>query len=137
MRSFKIYNVTSIRGCESKFHIESAFTGKNPGQAAKKALNHICRVKRIKGRCVFVITLRDTKTGKLFTYKGTRERKNQTHVRGGREIHFKYKSTVRKTTPIMRSKTLPWEIKWSNEKISCRDARHLSSACTKQMHWNC
>ena len=107
MRTFVIKDVTSIDGCPTKFNRESVFKGDHASQAAKKALTHLCRVKRIRGRCALVITLREITRGSTngeFTYKGIREAHRSVKVIDGKRIEFQYRVSVRKSRRVKRSR---------------------------------
>ena len=106
MRTFEIKDATSVDGCPTKFNRNSVFKGDHPSQAARKALSHLCRAKRIKGRCALVVTLREMTRGsahKEFTYKGVREAHRSTKVIDGKEIEFRYRVSVRRSRRVKRS----------------------------------
>jgi hypothetical protein len=77
-RSFTIHNAAHVDGCPTKFS-HADYTGRynshTPARAALKALNNLCKVKRIHGRCTLYIEMRETTQGsshKVFVYKGKR-----------------------------------------------------------------
>jgi len=77
-RSFTIHNAAHVDGCPTKFS-HADYTGRynshTPARAALKALNNLCKLKRIRGRCTLYIEMRETTQGsdhKIFTYKGSR-----------------------------------------------------------------
>ena len=77
-RSFTIHNAAHVDGCPTKFS-HADYTGRynshTPARAALKALNNLCKVKRIHGRCTLYIEMRETTQGsahKVFAYKGKR-----------------------------------------------------------------
>ena len=75
-RSFQVSNVQNIDGCPTKFR-QGRYLSTNPNGAAKKAFNGLCNLKRIKGKCTFLVTVRETTSGsnkKEFTYKLNRTR---------------------------------------------------------------
>ena len=75
-RSFQVSNVQNIDGCPTKFR-KGRYLSANPNGAAKKAFNGLCNLKRIKGKCTFLVTVRETTSGsnkKEFTYKLNRTR---------------------------------------------------------------
>ena len=75
-RSFTVVGASKHGGCKTKFH-GGLYRSKNAESAAKKAFKQLCRVKRIKGRCALVLTLRETTQGsskKEYTYKLVREK---------------------------------------------------------------
>lgn len=81
-RTFTIDHAAHADSCDTKFKIHGStgrFKHKDPRGAAKKAFSSLCRRKRIKGRCVLYISVREitqaspTK-GKVFTYRFTRRK---------------------------------------------------------------
>jgi hypothetical protein len=77
-RSFTINRAFHVDGCPTKFS-HNDYTGRyhnsSPHRAARKALNHLCRVKRIRGQCTLYIEMRETTQGskhKIFAYKAKR-----------------------------------------------------------------
>jgi hypothetical protein len=78
-RSFKVVNVQNVDGCPTKFR-EGRYLSTSPNGAAKKAFNGLCNLKRIKGKCTLLVTVRETTAGtnkKEFTYKLNRTRLNK------------------------------------------------------------
>ena len=70
-RSFCISAVQNVSGCVTKF-AKGRYLSSNPGSAAKKAFTRLCNLKNIKGKCTFVVTVKETtkgSNGKEFTYK--------------------------------------------------------------------
>ncbi len=79
LRSFSIVNVQKENGCTTKFNYNTRLVSSGPNSAAKKAFSKLCNLKRIKGKCSFVITVVDTtnnysKKGKEYTYKIDRKK---------------------------------------------------------------
>ena len=81
LRTFTTEAVHKIDGCPTKFY-NKGYTGRyesrNPVSAAKKAATQLCRVKKIVGTCVLIITVRETTQGSIrkeFTYKVSRKKK--------------------------------------------------------------
>jgi len=75
-RSFTIIEVGKHGGCRTKFH-GGRYVGRNPVGAARKAFSDFCRVKRIKGVCALVVTVKETTSGskgKVFSYKLNRRK---------------------------------------------------------------
>ena len=75
-RSFTVLEVGKHGGCKTKFH-GGRYVGRNPVGAARKAFNDFCRVKRIKGVCALVVTVKETTSGskgKVFSYKLNRRK---------------------------------------------------------------
>ena len=70
-RSFQVVAVQNVSGCVTKF-APGRYLSSNPGSAAKKAFTRLCNLKNIKGKCTFVVTVKETtqgSNGKEFTYK--------------------------------------------------------------------
>jgi len=82
-RSFTVVNISKHGGCKTKFN-EGRFINRHPAGAAKKAFNEHCRVKNIRGVCVFHITLKETtrgSEGELFSYKLRRNKLKKPIIR--------------------------------------------------------
>ena len=82
-RSFTVVNISKHGGCKTKFN-EGRFINRHPTGAAKKAFNEHCRVKNIRGVCVFHITLKETtrgSEGELFSYKLRRNKLKKPIIR--------------------------------------------------------
>ena len=101
-RSFSIVHVVKSSGCETK-HTDSRIISRRPADAAKKAFNRQCRLKRIRGTCSLTIVLKDTTVGtplygKQYIYKCKRIKLSKPIVRnpGGTDKEFviKYKTTA-------------------------------------------
>lgn len=82
LRPFTTEAVHKIDGCPTKFY-NKGYTGRyksrDPVSAAKKAATQLCRVKKIVGTCVLIITVRETSQDsvkKEFTYKVSRKKKD-------------------------------------------------------------
>ena len=76
LRHFTVSNLTKHDGCSTHFK-GGLYRNKEPKAAAKKAFTEHCRVKRIKGVCSFLVTVRETTRGsanKEFTYKIKKEK---------------------------------------------------------------
>lgn len=75
-RSFTVIDVGKHGGCKTKFH-GGKYISKNPGGAAKKAFKELCRIKRIKGVCTLIVTIRETTKNsakKAYSYKLNRRK---------------------------------------------------------------
>ena len=81
-RSFTIDNATHADSCGTKYKLRGnsgRFKSKDPRGAAKKAFSSLCRRKRIRGRCVLYISVRETTQGgstknKVFAYRFSRRK---------------------------------------------------------------
>ena len=94
-RSFTINNAYHVDGCPTKFtHNDFAgrYLKRHPDQAAKNALSHLCKVKRIRGQCTLYIEIRETtqgSAGKLFAYHAKRIHLKKPIVLQDRTIYYK------------------------------------------------
>lgn len=97
-RSFKIVSVKNSNGGNKKFNPDSRFESANPIGAVKKALTKICQLTNVRGRCSFIITIKETTQGsnkKEFRYKAKRVKiDTQVVERGGVLVEYNYKSVV-------------------------------------------
>ena len=81
-RTFTIDEAAHADSCGTKYKLRGnsgRFKSKEPRGAAKKAFSSLCRRKRIRGRCVLYISVRETtqsasSKGKVFTYRFTRRK---------------------------------------------------------------
>lgn len=102
-RSFTIVDVRRVDGCQTKFankDYTGVYLGSTPAQAAMKTLRRLCDVKRIKGACTLVVTIRETtqeSKHKEFTYKIRREKLDDPVVLENRTIE--YNTTIKSTKP--------------------------------------
>jgi hypothetical protein len=94
-RSFTINNAYHVDGCPTKF-THNDFSGRylkhHPEQAAKNALSHLCKVKRIRGQCTLYIEIRETtqgSSGKVFAYHAKRIHLKKPIVLKDRTIYYK------------------------------------------------
>jgi hypothetical protein len=60
-RTFKVTNVVNTDGCPTKFK-HGRYTG-NHQSAARKAFNVLCNHKKVKGKCMFYVTIQETTRG--------------------------------------------------------------------------
>ena len=78
-RSFTVVDARGTDGCATKFSVKG-HGGRYKGtheRAAKRAFGILCRVKKIKGQCAMIITVRETTQGgdgKELSYKCRREK---------------------------------------------------------------
>ena len=111
LRSFAVVNVQKESGCPSKFNESSRLVGSTPVSAAKKAFSRLCNLKRIKGKCTFVITVVDTtngyvKKGKEYTYKVDRVKLAKPIVlQKGSNSEYKINYEVKAKKANMKRKT--------------------------------
>lgn len=71
MRSFTVVSATKKDSCKTKSN-GGRYLSTTPFGAAKKAFNELCRVKKIRGVCTLVVTVKETTAGssnKEFSYK--------------------------------------------------------------------
>ncbi len=78
-RSFTVVDARGTDGCATKYAVKG-HGGRYHGthsRAAVKAFNILCKVKKIKGQCAMIITVRETtqgSAGKELSYKCRREK---------------------------------------------------------------
>jgi hypothetical protein len=100
MRTFKVVDAKRQNKCDTKFK-SGRYTGKSPVDAALKAFNQLCRVKKIRGVCTLVMTVQETtrnSEGKLFSYKLNRMKLKKPLVRfegTDKEYVIKYKNVAK------------------------------------------
>lgn len=91
MRSFTVVDVRKANGAPTKFPKDTRFVNKNPAQAAKKMGNKLCNMKRVKGRCAFLIRIQETTQGsdsKSFDYTFKRVKLDEPVVVGDRKYFY-------------------------------------------------
>ena len=82
-RSFTVVGVGKQSGCKTKFH-GGKYVSKSASGAARKAFSELCRVKKIRGVCTLVISIRETTQGgkgKVYTYKLNRHKLKKPIIR--------------------------------------------------------
>ena len=96
LRSFTLVSASHIDGCSTKYShgdYTGRYLGRNPAQAASKAFTQLCAVKKTKGQCALVLTIRETTQGvetkKEFTYKCRQVKLKEPIVLGNRIIERK------------------------------------------------
>ena len=99
LRSFTVVDAGKHGGCKTKFK-GGLYKSRNPAAAAKKAFKELCRVKRIRGVCTLIITLRETTQDskkKAFSYKLSRHKLKVPKVIkiGNTEVVYEYESTAK------------------------------------------
>ena len=108
-RSFCVSAVQNVSGCVTKF-AKGRYLSANPGSAAKKAFTRLCNLKNIKGKCTFVVTVKETTKGtkgKEFTYKIERTKlKKPLVMMEGTDNEFKieYETKAKKHAQIEKCK---------------------------------
>lgn len=109
-RSFTVVEVGKHGGCKTKFH-GGRYVGRNAVGAARKAFNDFCRVKRIKGVCAMVVTVKETTAGskgKVFSYKLNRRKLAEPIIRlegTKNEFVVEYGVTAKSTTVPVACRT--------------------------------
>ena len=93
MRSFTIIDVRKANGSPTKFPKKNPlrYVNKTPAQAALKAGHYLCDRKSIRGRCVFIITVKETtqgSEGKELTYTFKRKLLDEPLELNGRTIKY-------------------------------------------------
>ena len=74
MRSFTVVDVRLANGKATKFSDSMRFVNRTPAQAAQKAGHELCRIHKVKGRCVYKICVQETTQGSagkqhMYTFK--------------------------------------------------------------------
>ena len=99
LRSFTVVDAGKHGGCKTKFK-GGLYKSRNPAAAAKKAFKELCRVKRIRGVCTLIITIKETTQGspkKAYSYKLNRHKLKVPKVItiGNSQIVYEYESTAK------------------------------------------
>jgi hypothetical protein len=99
LRSFTVVDAGKHGGCKTKFR-GGLYKSRNPAAAAKKAFKELCRVKRIRGVCTLVITIRETtqdSNKKAFSYRLHRHKLKVPKVIkiGNSEVVYEYESSAK------------------------------------------
>ena len=98
-RSFTVVEVGRVDGCATKFKVKGdtgRYLSNDARGASKKAFTTLCRIKRIRGQCALVITMKETtqgSAGKEFTYKLNRKKLETPIVLGDRT--YEYETVVK------------------------------------------
>lgn len=101
LRSFTVVKAQDKDGCSTKFNNDSRLVSSTPNSAAKKAFSRLCNLKRVKGKCTFIVTIMDTTNnhslkGKEYTYKIERKKLDKPIVlQAGTNKEYKINYTVK------------------------------------------
>ena len=104
LRSFAVVGVQKEKGCPTKFNAESRLVSANASSAAQKAFSRLCNLKRIRGKCTLIVTVKDTTQGartqgKKYTYKVDRRKLDEPIIlRKGTNSETKIKYSVKSRT---------------------------------------
>lgn len=82
-RSFTVVEVGKHGGCKTKFNA-GRYINKTPAGAARKAFSEHCRIKKIRGVCTLVVSVKETtkdSKGKVFSYKLHRRKLKEPLIR--------------------------------------------------------
>lgn len=94
-RSFKVLEVTKPGQSNSKTSSPNKlFHGSSPASAARKAMTHICKTKKIKGRCTLGLKLKEVRSH----VKNGAKCVSPVLTKSNQEKTFKYKAMNPKTT---------------------------------------
>jgi hypothetical protein len=91
MRSFTVVDVRLANGKVTKFSDSMRFVNRTPAQAAQKAGHELCRMHKVKGRCVYKICVQETtqgSAGKQHTYTFKRVKLDKPIEIGDRKYFF-------------------------------------------------
>jgi hypothetical protein len=108
MRSFTVVDVRLANGKATKFSDSMRFVNKTPAQAAQKAGHELCRMHKVKGRCVFKICVQETtqgSSGKQHTYTFKRVKLDTPVEIGDRKYFFTSKVYAEKDMKPVERKT--------------------------------
>ena len=103
VRTFAVVDVRKMGKCQTKFK-SGRYTGKAAVNAALKAFNELCRLKKIRGVCTLTVSVRETtrgSDGKVFTYKLHRMKLKEPLVRfegTPKEFTINYKNVAKSIT---------------------------------------
>ena len=115
-RTFTVHDARKAGGCKTKFakkNYTGVFVSKSASGAASKAFSKLCRVKKIKGQCSLLLTMRETTQGKktkadgspkLYNYRLTREKLKVPLELKGRVINYKNTCKSMKNMPAVPKK---------------------------------
>lgn len=98
MRSFTVVDARRVDGCPTKFKVKGdtgRYLSRDARGASKKAFTTLCRIKKIKGQCALIITMRETtqgSDGKELSYK-LRRVKLDTPIKIG-DRSYEYETVV-------------------------------------------
>lgn len=118
MRSFTVVDVRLANGKATKFSDSMRFVNRTPSQAAQKAGHELCRMHKVKGRCVFKIVVQETtqgSAGKQHTYTFKRVKLDKPIEIGDRKYFFTSKVYAEKDMKPVERKTSKTSKKSSNK----------------------
>jgi|APSaa5957512535_1039671.scaffolds.fasta_scaffold134710_3 hypothetical protein len=106
-RTFKVVEALNRDGCSTKFNVDARYKSDKTGSpmpAARKAFSQLCRVKNIKGRCAFYLTIQETTQGsdkKQYTYKLIRVKLAEPILigEGDAQRRIEYKTEAKSMSP--------------------------------------
>jgi hypothetical protein len=109
LRSFAVSDVQNVDGCVSKFRA-GRYTNRAPSGAAGRAFTRLCNLKNIRGKCTFIVTVKDTTQGhkcrgKEYTYKLERTKLKKPVIRfegTDKEYKIEFKTTMKKAKQIVK-----------------------------------
>ena len=109
LRSFVVTDVQNVDGCVTKFKA-GRYTNKAPSGAAGRAFTRLCNLKNIRGKCAFIVTVKDTTQGhkckgKEYTYKLDRSKLKKPILRfegTDKEYKIEYNTTMKKAKQIRK-----------------------------------
>ena len=85
-KTYTIHKAYHVDGCPTKFShgdFSGRYTKSSPQRAARAAVNQLCHLKKIRGRCTLYIEMRETTQGsshKIHSYHVKRIRKSEPFV---------------------------------------------------------
>ena len=124
LRSFTVIDARHVDSCKTKFLVRGdsgRYLNRNPASAAKKAFRQLCGLKKIRGQCAMLISMRETtqnSNDRVFTYKLNRKKLSEAIVVGGikREYETKIKSIKKMPDNCKKSRKSPGPMKAKKKK---------------------
>ena len=109
LRSFVVSDVQNVDGCVTKFRA-GRYTNKAPVGAARRAFTRLCNLKNIRGKCAFIVTVKDTTQGhrcrgKEYTYKLDRSKLKNPIIRfegTDKEYKIEFETNAKKGKQIRK-----------------------------------
>ena len=109
LRSFVVSDVQNVDGCVTKFRA-GRYTNKAPVGAARRAFTRLCNLKNIRGKCAFIVTVKDTTQGhrcrgKEYTYKLDRSKLKKPIIRfegTDKEYKIEFETSAKKGKQIRK-----------------------------------
>ena len=139
-RTFKVVEALNRDGCSTKFNVDARYKSDKTGSpmpAARKAFSQLCRVKNIKGRCAFYLTIQETTQGsdkKQYTYKLIRVKLAEPILigEGDAQRKIEYKTEAKSMSPEEVSRDCKKGKKKSSGRMRRTTAKKMSRKNSKK-----